>query len=556
MEGGVMQKSQPLATGLAFLFLLLLLAGLAARFWASNQASLFTGPTHIAAGKDYVYVFSAGDIHRLTHAGEWISVIPPGDTGLNDHPIDLRVSPDGQLLIAEQRPAAIRLCDVDPWICHPIGMAAEPVVERQFKVLPGVLPNKLLLTDARGDTLWSLNEAGGVPHKLVPDGTLAGPNDLALDGDGNLWVADTDHRRIVELLPSGDGLYVLGRSHSAVNALTVGERYYPMMLALAQDGRWWVAQAAEFSKPFADLVIYDPEEGVRELIDLPAGAYPVDLVSVGDVVLVTDLERHVVYQVDNDTLEVGEFGDETFRQHLGQIQDKRGYYEYLGALSLAAVVLFGVLMVLAAIRATPKGQRWTQPPAVFDLANAPQNVPRTRGVYWLERDAKIERSLKWLEHLGFILFILMVAAALALFLWVRIQAGPDPATEQVSRINELGLILLLSCLLGALVIPLIRLSTKALKRRLGTDGKRVYIRLPEGRELAVEPSQLAYTNRAILYRQYTLPLQGAKQQPIYALGEVETWLAPLLRQSQKLTEMQAIKYQWKNRFSAGRPWRP
>jgi hypothetical protein len=45
-----------------------------------------------------------------------------------------------------------------------------------------------------------------------------------------------------------------------------------------------------------------------------------------------------------------------------------------------------------------------------------------------------------------------------------------------------------------------------------------------------------------------LPLLGGKQKPLYAPGEVETWLAPLLRQSRKLTEIQALKYQWKNRF--------
>ena len=46
-----MQMSRPLATGLTFLFLTLLLAGLAARFWASEKAYGFTGPTHIAAGR-------------------------------------------------------------------------------------------------------------------------------------------------------------------------------------------------------------------------------------------------------------------------------------------------------------------------------------------------------------------------------------------------------------------------------------------------------------------------------------------------------------------------
>ena len=185
---------------------------------------------------------------------------------------------------------------------------------------------------------------------------------------------------------------------------------------------------------------------------------------------------------------------------------------------------------------------------MIDFSNAPEQVPAIKGIHWLERDPKTERSLKWLGHLGFILFVLMIAGAFVLYAWVRIQAGPDPAEEQLAKLNELGITLLLSGLLGALVLPAIYFSTRVLKRKLGTDGRRLYIRLTDGRELSVDPSQLAYTNRLIFYRKYTLPLQGGKQQRLYAPGEVETWIAPLLRQSRKLTEMQAIKHQLKNLF--------
>ena len=298
-----MQKRQPLATGLAIGFLALLLAGLVARFWASDKAYQFTGPTHIAAGAEQVYVFAAGDIYRLTLAGELLDVISPEITALDDEPIDLRVLPGGQLLIAEQQPARIRLCDVDSWNCHPLGAAAASVIEYQFKVLPGASPGELLLTDAHGDTLWKLNDAGSEPQKLLPDGTLAGPNGLAFDDSGRLWVADTDHRKIIELLPAENGSYLPGREHSAMNPLTVGERFYPMMLAPTVDGRLWVTQAAEFSKAYSDLVVYDPEEGVQALIDLPDGAYATDIVTLGDAVLVTDLERFTVYLVQADTLE-------------------------------------------------------------------------------------------------------------------------------------------------------------------------------------------------------------------------------------------------------------
>ncbi len=267
-----MRKPQPLATGFAFVFLILLLAGLAARFWTSEQAYGFTGPTHIAAGDEHVFLFAAGDVYQLTHAGELVAVHPPDRTGLNDDPIDLRVTSEGQLLLAEQRPVTIRLCNVDSWSCSLVELGAESLAERQFKVLPGASPRKWLMTDARGDTLWGLSNDGG-PQKMVPDGVLAGPNDLAWDASGNLWIADTNHRKILELIPGDEGVYGPGRAHSAMNELTVGERFYPMMLARTKDGHWWVIQAAEFSNPHSDVLIYDPGEGVQALLDLPADSY-------------------------------------------------------------------------------------------------------------------------------------------------------------------------------------------------------------------------------------------------------------------------------------------
>lgn len=540
------QKPKPLATGLAFLFLALLLAGLFARYWASEKAYDLTGPIHIAAGGEQIYLFAAGDMYRLDPSGKLLDVLGPEITGLDDDPIDLRVLANGQLLIAEQGPALIRLCDVETWSCRPVGTAAQSVVERQFKVVTGVAPDELLLTDARGDTLWGMQEVGGEPRKLVEGRTLAGPNGLAYSDGGKLWVADTDHRRILELIPSNDGHFQAGREHSAMNRLTVGERFFPIMLERTVDGRLWVTQAAEYSEPHSDLLVYDPEDGVEALVSLPRGAYATDIVISGDLVLVTDLEQYTVYRVDSKTLAVGEFGDTQFRQRMEQVRQQRGNYDRLGYVALAAVILFAILMILAAVMATPKEKRWTRPPEMVDLSAAASEVPRISGIHWLERDPKVDRSLKWLGVLGYLLPIALVSGSLVLYAWVRVQAGEMPAEAVESKLDELLMILLLSGVLLALVVPLIRFSTQAMKHRLGTDGKRLYIRLAEGRELTVEPSQLAFTGKMILYKKYTFPLQGGKQQAIYLPGEVQTWLAPLLLKARKLTEKQAMRHMLKN----------
>ena len=540
-----MQQHRTAVTGLAFVFLALMLAALAIRFWVGEKGYQFTGPTHIAAGEDRVYLHAAGDLYTLAGSGELLSVMQPELTGLRDIPIDLRVLPDGRLLLAEQDPASIRICQADPWQCRPLAPVAVSILKQQFKVIPGASDNEFFLTDARGDTLWRLIE-GTEPQKLLPERTLAGPNDLAFDAAANLWVADTDHRRILELRPQDDGTFAPGREHSALNSFTVGKRYYPMMMARAADDRWWVIQATEFSEALADVAIYDPEKGAQAVIGLPQGAYPTDIAALGQDMLVTDLERFTVYRVDSRTLAVSAFGDEGFRKRLDQGRKSRTYYEYLGTGSLFAVVLFAALMLLAAIRATPREERWTEPPGSFDVENAAEQVPQTGGIHWLERDPRMDRRLKWFETLAFIPLVMWIVLGVVLYGWVTLQTGPDPAGESAAKLNELVVIFILGGLGAAFVIPIAYFQVQNMKQKLGTDGKSLYIRLADGRELRVDPSRLFYTRQAVHYRQYTFPLQGAQRKSIYLDGEVDTWLAPLLRQAGKLTAVEALRYRWKN----------
>jgi hypothetical protein len=45
------------------------------------------------------------------------------------------------------------------------------------------------------------------------------------------------------------------------------------------------------------------------------------------------------------------------------------------------------------------------------------------------------------------------------------------------------------------------------------------------------------------------PLAGGKGQSLYQPGELDTWLAPLLRESRRVTWIESVKYQWKHQNS-------
>jgi sugar lactone lactonase YvrE len=542
--------SRPLATGLAVLFLLLLLIGLGVRFWAAERMIRTSGPSHIATDGERILLFAAGALLQLTPPGELQAVIPIARTGLEEDPVDLRFTRDGRLLVVLQRPAAVRRCDVATWDCRPAAEAATGLVERQLKILEAGQPDEWLLTDARGDMLWRLSPQQP-PRAVVPAGTLAGPNDLALAGDGTLWVADTDHRRIVELVPDQAGGFTEGRAHSAVNEFTAERAWFPMMLARRPDGRWWVAQAAEFSEDRADLMVYDPESGAQARVKLPAGAYPTDIAAVGEAVFVTDMERYAVYRVAGDTHSVALFGDARLQAQLAQLRLQRERLERLSRWSLAAVIACGALMLGAAVLATPREKRWTRVPPPFDLDKAPAAVPRTAGIHWLKPDPAFERSVWWAERLGYVLFLLPVLGVPGLYLVMRAQAGEGVDARLQAELDEALLALLACSVLAVLLIPVICRSIRVLRIRLGTDGRRLYVRRPDGHQFAVEPSQLGYSDRMIVYHEYSLPLVGGRQKPIYAKGEIETWLGPLLRQARKLTVGQLLKHLWQHRL--GKP---
>jgi hypothetical protein len=239
---------------------------------------------------------------------------------------------------------------------------------------------------------------------------------------------------------------------------------------------------------------------------------------------------------------------------LAEVRQQRNRLEKLSRWALAVVLVCGALTIAAAFLASPAEKRWTRPPPPFDWDNAPAEVPRVAGVHWLERNPAVERALRLAGWLGLLLLPLLVLGLLTLYLWMRAQAGAAAASEVESKLSQLGIVLLLS---GILLIPLVPVMWKALQQlrnRLGTDGRRLYIRLHDGREIAADPAQLLYTDRAIIYREHSLPLMGGKQRPFYQPGEVETWLGPLLRQANKLSATEALRYQWRHRDS-GLLWR-
>jgi len=524
-----------------------LVISFATRFWADQKAASYTGPTHIAADGKQVYLFASDELYHLSAGGRLLEQLPISVAGLEDVPIDLRITEDGDLLIASQRPADIQICNPKTWACRALEFPSNHRPQRQFKVLWPGGQYRLIFTDALGDGLWGQALESTFLQQLLPQGALAGPNDLAFDDQDHLWVADTDHRRIVELVHLANDQWEVARVHSAMNDLTRKKRHYPMMLVFGSDGNMWVTQTAEWSEGSGDLVIYHPDQGAIEQVSLPGSIFATDIATSGDDLLVTDLETHTVYRVDTKTHETTVFGDEQFIQAMGGLKQRAQYFTRMSTMAMAGVVVFAVLMLIAAIKATPRDKRWTPLPGRLDLSSNQGPLPPVKGVYWLKREKKIQRFLNFTHKMGYLGVIVVFLGLALMFIWVQTQTAAISDEQLASFSSILIVVALMVSVMAGLAIPLLIHGSAALKNRLGTDGKHILIRLHDGRELRVEPEELFYTDRAILYRKYTLTLQSGKLQKLYQEGELETWIAPLMADGRKLNEWEGLKHQWKYR---------
>ncbi len=550
-----MENRNSLASAASVAFLVLLLASLAGRYLAENQAMRYSGPTHIAAGHGQVFVFAADRVYRLSAAGKLLAQFPLSQAGLDDVPIDAHVLGPGRLLIASQRPAQVRLCDTGNLQCERWGLGEGKLPRRQFKVLPDMAASDqpqassvaaLWFTDAHGDDLGVWSGPGLAARSLLPPQTLAGPNDLARDAQGHMWVADTDNRRIVEFMESATGEWQTARQHSALNDYTQGKNYFPMMLAAGGDGNWWVTQASEFSDARADLVVYHPDRGAIALVPLPGSRFATDIVALDGDLLVTDLDAYAVFRIDAQSHKAGLFGDTDFQTALQQLRDERLRYQSLSQWSMMGVVLSGVLMIAFAVLATPRAKRWTPTPEAIRLEASDAPMPQIRGVYWLKTNPAMERALKLAQLIGLVAITVLVGGMAVLYLVMRVQFG-DAGDAPPAELTQLGWLLLLVLAGTAVLVPFGVQTLRVWQHRIGTNGASLYIRLKDGREVIAPPSELAFTPRAILYRQYLLPLHNAKRQSLYAEGELEKWLAPLLQEAHKLSHWQGIQHQWKHR---------
>jgi len=263
--------------------------------------------------------------------------------------------------------------------------------------------------------------------------------------------------------------------------------------------------------------------------------------------LVTDMDNFRIFGVDIDSHATAAFGDRRVQEILGAAARESADADRMMDLALGGMALFGVLMIALAFWATPKGQRFTPGPKVPTLEARAGVDSRGGSLHWLVRDVKTE---KFLRSLGRML-VLGTAAMLGLmvYTWYLVNGLLDEKTAQqaatcVAGVSEM-LVVLGMLILGA---PLLGyLGIRQMRNRLGSDGHYLHIQLHDGQRLALDPAKLVYTGRVLAYGNHLFPIQTGNRRPLYAEGEIETHILPLLSRATRLGTFAMMRYQFRHR---------
>ena len=212
--------------------MLLFLACLGLFTWASNKDATVTGPVHITANVAHVLVTLNGEILILDTNGALQEQRSLESLGIDAYPIDLRWQDDSTVLVATQRPAGLTVCDYPAWQCR---VVANPMFEQlhsQIKVLPDPAGEGLFISDTAGGQLYWLSTDGRNTRALTAAQRFKQANDIALDNQRRLWVADSGNHRIVILQADANGEWGMTGEQSANSGLAG-----PCRPRLADDDR-------------------------------------------------------------------------------------------------------------------------------------------------------------------------------------------------------------------------------------------------------------------------------------------------------------------------------
>ncbi|MFQ5994143.1 MAG: hypothetical protein ACE5K1_03535 [Acidiferrobacterales bacterium] len=528
-------RASPSQNLFAIFLLISVIAALGVRLWASHQAGRLTGPNHVAASKDYLYVHVNRTLYRLDTSGELQEKVSLSSLGIEGPLSDIQVLNNGDLLLGDFLRRTLRHC-TPRGVCRDIAPGTSIAIKKQFKFYLDESSRQLYVADTRRHRLLVQSFEGGEPEELTAPRALRFPNNIWVDEDGVVYVTDTNHHRIVGLRRERDTLEENGFALMATGGLVRAGHTWPIAFARGPAGKWWVL-SADGHLQYADLIVYGPDGSPHRTVDLPANADPVFIVQFGDRLVVTDRRLFRLYQIDPQSDYVTDFGTAAVTGLLERLRERKHSYQNIA--TLAMIALIGLLMaafVLGARVVANNQRRWRRNRPEGPLTLSPMS--RFQEVYWLRFDPEAAMSVHKLKRQASLaLAILSIATLAAIGILMACKVA----------LTELKLLSLALIYLLVAISVLLFMSFRVLRHRIGADAERLYLADHSGRVLPVPPEEAVYTSRLVAFGPLAAPLKLGNGRALYSATDMEEFLKPLLHRAQQIGEVNMMIYQMLHR---------
>ncbi len=360
---------------IAVISIVLVLLLLGVRLWSSGIAVSFVGPTQIRMDRNgIIYVVSDNILYLHEPDGSLVDVIPLKKFGVDRFIGDFWIYKNGDLLLrreVSEKPSASRelemyarlgsgewaslavgesilqRCNMSTFACSKFGEGKETFDKiTTFKLFVDEDRGYTYIADTVGHQLLQLDDQGAVSNRS--HAIFKFPNQILLDHDGLLYVADTNKHRIaaVKTGPADFGI-VEKEFRIPGDNLTAGLAW-PVSMAHTADGHWWVINAGNDMRG-GSLMIYDDKEQYIQQVILPNDADPLSLLPLDSRVLVTDPSLMRVYTVGLDGRLLEDFGSNSFTFNESALLRNKRFHEGLSSLALVLMIIILMLALIAAV---------------------------------------------------------------------------------------------------------------------------------------------------------------------------------------------------------------
>ena len=338
--------------------------------WLSQKPYDYDGARGLAVNNAGVVHIQVGtELFRIDRQGNTLPKIDLSELGVVDFVGDLTFNDKDELLL---RPGAYQtgflenfaifnresnqhtleaasgdglvLCDLNAMQCRPFGGGVHDFNRGFFSVYNQV-DGTTVVSDASRHELHKYDVNGLWIASYNKE--LKFPNEVVFD-DNDLFLVDTNNKVVKQFDHADDQFGKLLRSHITANPDSIVNRHdYPFVIEKAGDNWWLIMLDSAMNR--GGVYMFDSQWNYIDVLDLGDADLPVGLLSLGNEVLVTDIESNGVLRYSLTGSKLGLFEHAQLNAVLEKNTEQRSFYKILGFAYLTLMALLTVSLFAWAI---------------------------------------------------------------------------------------------------------------------------------------------------------------------------------------------------------------